>query len=157
MKEKSKFFSLLFDNFNKFNLKYSLMNGYESYPESIGSDIDICVENMNEFESLLKDLSPLLGFKLVQKLEHHVGCINFFIVMYGDKQNSLLSLDAYVGYVYKNKILFNSDWFICDCNRLKNFYIPKMENEFVYYFIKKIVKQDLNKNNDYFFERFLND
>ena len=50
MKEKSKFFTLLFDNFNKFNLKYSLMNGYESYPETIGSDIDIC-ESSSRFVS----------------------------------------------------------------------------------------------------------
>jgi thymidylate kinase len=154
MKEKSNFFNLMFDNFNKFNLKYSLMNGYEGYPESIGSDIDICVENMNEFEKLIENLSVILGFKLVQKLEHHVGCINFFIVMYGDKHHSLLSLDAYSGYVYKNKVLFNSDWFISDFNKVKNFHVPKIENEFVYYFIKKIIKQDLNKNLSFFFKRF---
>ena len=87
MKEKSKFFSLLFDNFNKFNLKYSLMNGYESYPESIGSDIDICVENMNKYHYVEKTIVNyrLCGISAQMKL------LKFFKEGYSARQSAGMS------------------------------------------------------------------
>jgi thymidylate kinase len=135
-------------------MKYSIMNGYENYPEKIGSDIDICVESITEFEKQLLSISREQNFKLVQKLEHHSECINYFIAKKFDSEWIVLSLDIYVSYVYKSHKLFDSNWFLTNNSKLNCFYIPKPENEFVYYLVKKIIKQDIDSNLNIILEKY---
>jgi thymidylate kinase len=120
------------------------MNGYEEYPDVIGSDIDICVHNVEEFERILLGLCKELDYKLVQKLNHHYGCVNFFIIKYFDNTPEILSLDVYRHYIYKSQVLFDSEWFLEKKIKFKNFYIPDAENEFIYYLVKKVIKQDID-------------
>lgn len=131
---------------NSHELNYAIMNGYHEYPQNIGTDIDVCVENLLVFDKLLSILSIKLNFKLVQKLEHHYQCINYFIAKQFGEEWVLLSLDIYVNYVYKNNILFESAWFLNGRRRIKNFYVADSKNEFIYYMVKKIIKQDVSNH-----------
>jgi len=148
MKSKSIFFNQFFDELNKEAIDYCIMNGYEDYPEEIGSDIDIVVNSYIEFEKILEQLSKKLNFTIIQKMEHKHKVANFFVAKEYDGVSSILSLDIYEHYVVKERLLFDSKYFLEDKESLKNFYIPNSKKEFLYYFVKKIIKQDVEENID---------
>ncbi len=143
MNNKSKFFEQFFASLNESKIPYVIMNGYEDYPEVIGSDIDICTESHTLFERFLKKTSSELEYEYIQKLEHHPGGINYFIAKNFDGKWEVLSLDVYEHYLNKGATLFSNSWFLKEKEAYKSFYISSKESEFIYYFVKKVIKQDL--------------
>ena len=130
------------------------MNGYENYPDKIESDIDIIVESFIDFKEILLFLSEKLDFQIIQSLNHEYKVSNFFISKEFEGKAEVLSLDIYEHYLVNNRILFNSHYFLEGRTKFSNFYIPNKSKGFVYYFVKKIVKLDVNEAIDELFHKF---
>ncbi|MDC0204492.1 hypothetical protein OAJ65_01705 [Flavobacteriales bacterium] len=147
-------FNELFSELTKIKFPYCIMNGYENYPNQIGSDIDIIVESIDNFFIVLKQLSCKLDFKIIQSLNHSFKTSNYYISKEFNEEVVILSLDVYQNYVVKERLLFKSNYFLADKVLLKNFFIPSKRKEFLYYFIKKIIKQDIDNKLDWLFSNY---
>lgn len=157
MSNKSIFFNNFFNELNQQEIRYCIMNGYENYPNIIGSDIDIIVNSYNKFSLILDVLAVKLDYIIIQKLEHKYKVANFFIAKQFDSKIEILSLDIYEHYLVEDRILFDSEYFLKDKLQYKNFFIPNNKNECLYYFIKKVVKQDIESNFDVLFNKYDNE
>lgn len=123
---------------------YVIMNGYNELEENT-SDVDIMVPDVYLLDKKIKALATKFNYTLVQRMEHHIHAINYFV---WDAENSVfISLDLYSKYIIKNKELFNYSDFSTNSLLHKGFKIPPIEIEFVYYWFKKIIKKDLSNKN----------
>ena len=113
MNNKSIFFTQLFNYLNK-KVNYCIMNGYENYPDQIVRDIDIIVESIDNFFMVIKQLSSKLDFKIVQSLNHSFKTSNYYISKEFDDEVVILSLDVYQNYIVKERLLFESSYFLND-------------------------------------------
>ena len=154
---KKLFFNDFFDLLNNSKINYCIMNSYSDFPNNINGDIDIVVDSISSFNIFLKNIDDKNNIIILQRLIHAYKCHNIFICKFFKNKQYVLSLDVYENYLVNSRVFFNSDFFLKDRLKYKNFYVPHSKCEYLYYFIKKIIKKDIDKNIDFFFDNFCNE
>lgn len=140
-----KFFTYL----QKRSINYCLLNGYEDIDSAIDSDSDIDIlfkrKDFLNIEKIIKKFCLDENLEMVQVLHHDLWAKNTFL--YNPKDGSFLNLDLYGELSRKEVVFFEEDDVFNSLDSYKNIPILSSEKEFIHYFIKKLDKNDLTKEN----------
>ncbi len=145
---------------NKKNF-YSVLGNLTNFPNKIKSDIDIYLnfKNSSELKILIKDFAKKRNLQIVNILQHEYN--SFYFVLTKKINNDLfnITLDFCNYYTYNGMNLINFSNLKKIKVRSNNVFYFRLNNRdnFYYYFIKKILKGDINnesfkylKKNKYF-------
>lgn len=144
------FFVFLHEN----NIPYCVLGNIDHLPHSIPSDVDIVIDTAS-FRTIAEKISSfaqMMRINLVQLLLHEqTAC--YFVFAWADNNGILyLHPDICSDYYRRGNLFISSDEllqnriFALDNNgNPKGFFIPAPEMRFIYYFIKKIHKSDINQ------------
>lgn len=140
------------------NIAYVLLNGYEDIvAETNDSDIDILLPKKDflSINKLLNEICCAKGWKVIQVFHHDVYAKNIFL--FSEQSQEILNLDIYGFLSRLNVPLFTEDEIFQKAILFNNFKILSKEQEFIYYLIKKLDKNELTKEKfDYLKSIFLN-
>ncbi|MGA8705527.1 MAG: hypothetical protein WB646_00920, partial [Steroidobacteraceae bacterium] len=125
------------------------------FPHCIPSDLDLVVDvdDAAKLPRLLFDLVRENGAKLVQVLRHERQAWYFILAGFGpDGRPWFLHPDFSCGYCEKARPLLDAVQLLAECRPAlesngdsKGFTVPAPASEFIYYFLKKTEKQELNE------------
>jgi thymidylate kinase len=133
---------------NAKNIKYAVLGDTSAYPEEIGSDVDFIITKKDylQIEKIIKEFCVKNKFTLIQKIEHERNA-SFFVITYADKDsNFYIQLDFCYDYTRMGRDYLEG------ATLLKNsisaptgsFNILAPSYSFLYYFIKKVDKGNVN-------------
>lgn len=133
-------------------IHYALLGNTESYPEVIGSDVDIMVstEHINQFQKIIWTIEDDKT-RVVQMLQHEPVAFYYVVVYTGEYSFTVIQPDVCTDYYRNGKHLLSAQEMLED-KRLaldldgnsKGFYVLAPEKEFIYYLLKKIDKDELS-------------
>ena len=151
----------LFKYLNNKKKFYSVLGNLTNFPNKIKSDIDIYLDfkNSSEIKNLIKNFAKKRNLQIVNILQHEYN--SFYFVLTKKINNDLynITLDFCNYYTYNSMKLIN----FSNLKKIKvksnNIFYYRLNNRdnFYYYFIKKILKGDIDnesfkylKKNKYF-------
>lgn len=139
-------------------IDFLIINGYTNiFNDSLISDKDILLkkDDFYKIDFIMKDFCQKFNYKIIQILHHDIYAKNIFI--YNPKDLKILNLDLYGELSRKNIIFFSENEIFSTKKRYKNFSILSPEKEFIYYFFKKIDKNDLNLDSYEYLRKLFNE
>ena len=148
MKLDSQILSYLFDYFNDSNVAYCVMNNYENMPEIIPTDVDIAIDKktFKNLDSILMQIASIHNVSIVQKIWHGYFKCAYILSPLNINERFRLQLDFFVDFSTKcypnlisNKVLIKKR------QPFKNFFIPTPEIEALFLFMRRIIKNDMNR------------
>src|SRR4051794_29273128 len=131
------------DTLEQAGVVYCLLHGYESYPESIKSDVDCIISGKlrpSEMVALLHRQRALIGADVVR-------WVDYFIVLAGrsaDGAPCILELDLSLDVEHGNLPFYAGSEVLQSRRRHRQFWVPAADIEFGCYLIKKIAKGHLD-------------
>ncbi len=143
---RSTLFSAVIDEFNLAGLRYCILSGYEEYPDRIPSDVDFMVfpAEMPRVSVLLSQAAARCGGQLLQAIQHESSAFYFVLAKDGDRQPAFLNPDCCSDYRRRGRLWLRADAILGARRSFKNFYVPSVPDEFIYYLIKKVLKQSID-------------
>lgn len=125
------------------NISYVILSGYESYPNSIGSDVDFMVSEIDfkKLPILFSQPKIFLGANLVQFLRHETTACYFILAKTVGAQIAFLHPDAATNFRRGRLWQLAEDVLPTRRQHPLGFWIPSAAKEFEYYFIKRIDKE----------------
>ncbi len=143
---RSTLFSAVIAEFNSANLTYCILSGYEEYPDRILSDVDFMVHpaDMPRVPALLTQAADRCGSRVLQAIQHETSACYFVLAKNGDRQMGFLNPDCCGDYRRLGRLWMRADAILARRQSLKNFYVPSAPDEFIYYLIKKVLKQSID-------------
>ena len=137
-----------FKYLNKIKIDYAILGNLTNFPNKIKSDIDLFLDfkNSSELKNLIKNFAKKRNLKIVNILQHEYN--SFYFVLTKKINNDLfnITLDFCNYYVYNSINLINFSYLKKIKAKSKNVFYFRLNNRdnFYYYFIKKILKGDIN-------------
>jgi hypothetical protein len=143
---RSDLFSAVIAEFNQAKLPYCILSGYEEYPDRIPSDVDFMVSpaDMTRMSTILAQAADRCGARMLQAIQHEPSACYFVLAKEGDGQIGFLNPDVCGDYRRRGRLWLRADAILAARRSFKNFYVPSVPDEFIYYLIKKISKQSLD-------------
>ncbi|MGN0395678.1 MAG: hypothetical protein ACI4EF_09950 [Coprococcus sp.] len=135
-------FNYLFESFNSQNVEYVIIHSYQNFPNRFDSDIDtaINVPNIQEAIKLLDDTLVVTGWRVIQFWRHEYYAADCVI----SNDEEFLQVDFCTHYERDGRIVMPVQEFLEGRRMCKNFYIPKIQTEFTYILVKKILKNSFS-------------
>ena len=139
-----------FDELNKLNFKYCVMNNYHEMPEVIPTDIDFAVEYklFNKLDNIIYNFATKHNIEITQKIWHGYNKCAYILSPLEFPENLFrLQLDFFVdfsGRGYTNLIPIEN--MLEGRRNYKNFFIPSKKIELPFLFFRRIFKGDLNNS-----------
>jgi thymidylate kinase len=143
----------LFHLLERQDISYCVVGDTETFPDEIGSDLDIVVhqKNLGRISSLLATFCNTHRLQLVQMLQHEQTAQYFAIAGFDDHGRLHFVHPDFSGDYYRmGKPFLSSEELLCDRvpaldagSQPKGFYVAAPAKEFIYYLLKKIDKQQL--------------
>lgn len=138
------------------NIDYVILGDTDKLPCTITSDIDISLSlgNYKNSISIIQEFANQEKINIIQVLQHEQVAYYFALVWFNDdgKINFLhpdICTDYYrlgIAFISKKKLLNNSEESLSKDGELKGFIVPKSDMRFIYYFIKRIDKKDIQED-----------
>ncbi len=143
---RSDLFSAVIAEFNLAQLPYCILSGYEEYPDRIPSDVDFMVhpEHMPRVPTLLAKAAHRCGARMVQAIQHEASARYFVLAKDDGHQVGFLNPDCCGDYRRRGRLWLRADSILAARTAFKNFYVPSVPDEFIYYVIKKVLKQSID-------------
>ncbi|MGB7555511.1 MAG: phosphotransferase [Candidatus Korobacteraceae bacterium] len=143
---RSDLFSAVIADFNLAELPYCILSGYEEYPGRIPSDIDLMVlpAEMPRVSTLLTQAAARCGAQLIQAIQHESSAFYFVLAKDGDRQLGFLNPDCCGDYRRRGRLWLRANAILQGRRSFKNFYVLSVPDEFIYYLIKKVLKQSID-------------
>jgi hypothetical protein len=143
---RSDLFSAVIAQFNRAALPYCILSGYEEYPDRIPSDVDLMVRpaDMPRVSTLLAQAADRCGARVLQVIQHETSACYFVLAKDDGRQVGFLNPDCYSDYRRRGRLWLRADAILKARRRFKNFYVPSVPDEFIYYLIKKALKQSID-------------
>ena len=148
-KFKSKISKYFIDYLKKKNIDYCYLGDHTNFPEKIHSDVDIFIDFKvsKELKKILYDFLKNKNLNIVNFIQHE---FNSFTVVLSQRVNDSFE---FIAFDICNEYVINSRKILSFQKIKKNILIKKKfsfkilpnEYEFLYYLIKKIYKNDVNK------------
>jgi thymidylate kinase len=135
---------------------YCLIGRYEGLPATIGSDIDFMVsgEDFARIPHILRSLARHLGFRLTQQLQHETTASYYVLACSRPGEVRYLHPDPCSDYRAHERVWFRPDTVLAHRRKHKDgFWVPAAADAFIYYLIKRILKQDLCADHTSFLTR----
>jgi hypothetical protein len=138
----------VFEVLDREGVPYCVMNGYDGYPDSLGSnDVDCIVPPVvlpHRLAALLHTSRHYIGADPAQWQGH----VNNFVTLAWqglDGSPCFLDLDVHPGYHHANHLFYSPDEVLKTRRRYREFWVPAADVEFGCYLVKKIAKGSLNE------------
>lgn len=133
----------------KSNIDFCIINGYQDIVANTNTDSDIDILfRQYDFQNIEKIIAAFCleeNFLIVQMMHHDILAKNFFL--YDPQNGEYLNLDLYAELSRKQIVYFEEDDIFDTLQSYENIPILSPEKEFTNYFIKKLDKKDLQKEN----------
>ena len=143
---RSDLFSAVIAEFNRAQLPYCILSGYEGYPDRIPSDVDFMVHpaDMPRVSTLLAQAADRCGARVLQAIQHETSARYFVLAKDDGHQVGFLNPDCCGDYRRRGRLWLRADSILAARTAFKNFYVPSVPDEFIYYLIKKVLKQSID-------------
>jgi hypothetical protein len=132
-----------FEQMNATGVSYCVLNGFEGYPEEIASDVDFMVrpKDSRQIASLVLEVARQCGAMLVQAMRHETGAWYFVLAKPTGGAVAYLHPDCTTDYRRDGRLWMEAEPVLDKRKRYNSFFVPCIADEFLYYLIKKILKQ----------------
>ncbi len=143
---RSDLFSAVIDQFNLAQLPYCLLSGYKDYPSRIPSDVDFMVlpADMPRVATLLAQAANNCGAQVVQAIQHEASACYYVLAKDGGREVGFINPDCCSDYRRCGRVWLRADTILTARRAFKNFWVPSVPHEFIYYLIKKVLKQSID-------------
>jgi hypothetical protein len=143
---RSDLLSAVIDQFNRAELPYCILSGYQEYPDRIPSDVDLMVRpaDMPRMSTLLTQAAERCGARVLQAIQHETSACYFVLAKEGGRQIGFFNPDCCSNYRRRVRLWLLADPILAARRPYKNFYLPSIRDEFIYYLIKKILKRSMH-------------
>ena len=140
---RSELLTAFIEKMNAAQIPYCLLNGFQSYPEVITSDVDFMVHprNAERIAPLLQEVAARCNALLVQAIRHETGAWYFVLAKQTASGVVYLHPDCSADYRRDGRLWLEADQVLQKRRPYKTFFVPAMTDEFLYYLIKKVLKQ----------------
>lgn len=130
---------------NREEIPYCLLHGYQDYPNLILSDVDFMVRSNDaaRIAPLLVQVAQKCDAQFLQALQHETGACYFVLAKREGEAVGYLHLDCSTDYRRNGRLWLAAKPVIEHRRRYKTFFVPAIADEFAYYIIKKILKQQI--------------
>lgn len=138
----------LFESLENHDVPYCVLHGYETLPEHAPSDVDIAIDpkKEKELDTIIYRLAAETGSVVTQKLYYDVPRCYYYVICHAsNNQIDIVQLDFLIDDIGINRYFFTSLELIKNRRRFRTFYIPEVSIEFLYLFLKKIIKAKFYK------------
>jgi thymidylate kinase len=129
--------------FDDHELQYCILAGYDTYPDSIASDVDFMVlpADAPRIPAILAAVAARSGSRLVQCIAHETTAAWFVIARQGQASLSFLHPDLSTDYRRRGRLWLRAQDMVTRRRRHpRGFWIPSTADAFIYYLIKKLDK-----------------
>ncbi len=129
--------------FDKADIPYCILHGYESYPERIKSDVDGLIAarvGPRQLLAFLRENSQRIGAGVVRQRGHHVVLAGTNL----DGSLCFVDLDLSVDYVLMDRRFYGGAEILRSRRWHNHFWVPEPKHEFGCYLVRKIAKGSLN-------------
>jgi Phosphotransferase enzyme family len=143
---RSDLFSAVIAQFNRAELPYCILSGYEEYPDRIPSDVDLMVRaaDMPRMYTLLAQAAEGCGARILQAIQHETSACYFVLAKESGRKVGFLNPDCCSDYRRQGRLWLRADAILAARRSFNNFYVPSVPDEFIYYLIKKILKRSMH-------------
>ena len=138
-------FDALVAQLNQAEIPYCILSGYECQLESDMSDVDVMFRpcDLPRVPALLARTAQSAGALLVQSIQHETTACYFVLARQQGEHVAHLAADCYSDYRYSGRNWLLADELIAGRRKYREFWLPSVADEFTYYLIKKVLKQDI--------------
>ena len=157
---KKKIVLLFFKYLEKNKIDYCYLGDPLNFPQKIKSDVDLFVDfkNLKDLKKILSNFTSNKKFKIINYIQYEFSHFNIIISKNSKGIEEYISLDMCNEFVHDSKKLINFKNIKKINFKKKTFtfkILPK-KYEFLYYFLKKIIKDDINKKSFYYLKKNFN-
>jgi thymidylate kinase len=138
--EAGQIFMRVCETLDQAGIPYCILHGYESYPQHIGSDVDILVDaavTPDQLVALLQDNRTGIGAEIV-------SVRGYCLVLAGQSPASCLTLDFSVQCEVDGWRLCEASAVLAGRRRHRQFWVPDPATEFAWYLARTILKASLD-------------
>lgn len=137
--------SAFVDQLNASQIRYCLLTGFEGYPAVISSDVDFMVHpsDAGKIVPLLLEVARQCGALLVQSIQHETSARYFVLAKQVGNAVAYLHPDCTTDYRRDGRLWLKAEPVLHKRQTYKSFVVPAVADEFVYYLVKKVLKQQI--------------
>jgi len=137
----------LVEALNRSRIPYCLLSGYHDFPDAGASDVDFMVspKDAGWVVHILQATAQRSGAMLVQTIQHETGAWYFVLAKPVDGGVAYLHPDCTTDYRRDGQLWLKADELLSRRRKCKSFFVPAIADEFVYYLIKKVLKQGVSR------------
>jgi hypothetical protein len=145
---RTELFDAVIAQINLTQLPYCVLSGYDNQPEADASDVDIMFrpQDLHRVPELLSRAAQSAGATLVQSIQHETTACYFVIARQVGRHMDHLAVDCYSDYRRDDRTWMLADNLIANRRQHCDFYLPSAADEFNYYLVKKVLKQDITSH-----------
>src|ERR1019366_9259800 len=93
---------------------------------------------------LLAQAADRCGARVLQAIQHETSACYFVLAKDDGRQVGFLNPDCCSDYRRQGRLWLRADAILAARRSFKNFYVPSVPDEFIYYLIKKVLKQSMD-------------
>ena len=135
------------DGLNRAGITYCLLSGFESYPNPGDGDLDFMVLPRDSAK-----LAPILGAVtrgsralLVQAIQHETDAWYLVLAKQTRDEVGYFDADCTTDYRRNGRLWLRAEHVLARRRRSGGFYVAAKPDEFLYYLIKKVLKQEITR------------
>ena len=135
------------DELNRARIPWCLLSGYENYPEPGDSDVDFMVgqQDAARMTGLLQTVARRTGALLVQAIQHETSAWYFVLARQVGDHVAYLHPDCSTDFRRDGRRWLCCGDLLARRRKLGNVFVPAKPDEFLYYLIKKVLKQEIDE------------
>jgi len=137
--------TVFLEQMNLAQVPYCLLSGYQGYPEAISSDVDFMVDpsDLGRVAPLVLQAARRCDALLVQAIRHETGAWYFAVAKQAGCEVAYLHPDCSGDYRRDGRLWLEAQPVLAKRRPWKAFFVPAIADEFLYYLIKKTLKQGI--------------
>ncbi|MEX1326670.1 MAG: hypothetical protein AB1Z29_07710, partial [Desulfobacterales bacterium] len=136
------------------NIEYCIVGNTMGFPDEIHGDVDIVVQpkQIAQLNVFLCDFAKNRNIRIVQVFQHEQAAWDYVFSWFEDNcKLKFLSIDICGDYFWNGQFLISANVILKDrilkkssTSKKISFYTPTPEKAFIYYLVKKVLKQEFN-------------
>ncbi len=136
----------LLEILNSEQVSYCLLSGYRFDPSEADSDVDLMLlpSEAARLPASMQAAAARTGALLVQALQHETSACYFVVAQPEDGVVGYLNPDCTLDYRTNGRLWLRADKILERRRPFKNFFLPAIEDEFIYYLLKKVLKGSID-------------
>ncbi len=142
---RAQLFAAMIAQFNSTGVRYCILSGCDDDPAGNTSDVDVMVHpgDIRRIPAVLTQSARSAGAQLIQAIHHEIAGCYFILAKQDGQQTGFLDPDCCSDYRRGGRLWLSANQVIAGRRRYQDFYVPAVPDEFLYYLIKKVLKQSI--------------